>query len=219
PTTGGLRRTSRHRASPRSAARSSAARRSTDLGLLASSCRTVECEAFDRSREVTEWHLFPDVLDQYVFTHNGDSLIFSKSEEILSELESYRCHMCACFRDFKLEYQAPGLSIISMLSYNSLMDVDPGQVYYQFDQGANQRSGINTYPAEDFFLTDETGGGTSINERITISRVEQATFNGQAYKDLALFTIEDGNSLTKIWVVKGKGLVGFEWNNQIWELD
>lgn len=181
----------------------------TTSTLTLNSCRKVECEDFNVDHEVKRWHLFPEQESVYTFGNDSFELNMDLTNLTISEFEEYRCHMCACFRDFSSTYNADSLSINSFVGYNSINDKESPTVSYSINNKY-----IRFYLNSDNSIRIESNDGKPYNEDVKITLKKSAEINGKTFNQVLEIDILSQNQITRMWVEYGTGLVAFELNGQ-----
>jgi len=180
------------------------------ISLSLKSCTKIECEAFDLSHSSMDWHLFPTADTDYEYmSKDSTSIILNQISYTLEGYEKRWCHMCACMTDFDVSYSdsEDTINIRCIVNYNSLNGPDPGRLYY----------GLNGFPI-NLKLSETNEFRTDLiyeTDNYNFNRLDSIKLNNKTYYDLAeVYTLEK-NEIDTIWIAKGVGLVGFDFNGTI----
>jgi len=180
-----------------------------------SQCKTIECEEFNLTRPIMNWHFFPNLEQAYIFTNsNADSLIFNQSFFDQSEYEERKCHMCSCYQLLNTSYenQNLGLNFTNTANYDTELFPDwIGGIQYQIDDI------IADMTIEDGQL-DELISQTDEETNFNITQQTNITLNSNNYSDVTQLEIlvTNNSTIEKLWIQEENGLIAFEIDNTIW---
>lgn len=179
------------------------------ISSLFHSCRKIKCEAFNLNHQSVDWHLFPDSYADYTFD-SGDTLTINLEQTLyrLDDYEERTCHMCACFTEYSVAYSNSNKSIDiqCIASYNSLDGISPGSLFYMlngFQFNLHLTDDGNTFHSE--WITEE--------DNFEFVRTDSVFLNDKSFYDIAEISIFENQDIDKLWIAKGKGLVGFRLND------
>jgi len=176
-------------------------------------CRSITCEEFDFNRSILDWHFFPDLEMQYVFTDSlSNELILDQTLYEENEFEERCCHMCACFQFLNTTYENQNidLNFTTYLNYNSDLPDLEGTIQYL----TNNRNSVLQIEGNTLIeLASE-----SREKTFEISELQSILLLGQEFNDIVQFEIVnvDMPRVTTLWVKKNIGLLGFKFNGQTW---
>ncbi len=176
------------------------------LAFLTTSCDR-DCEAFDTTREIAKWHLFPELDQTYIFYADDQERAFMKIRGNISEMETVNCaYGCSCTRGFSGEYSDEEIRIRCSIAYDP--DNDPQfrlPIFYEFD-GIN--ISLDVTPAGELF-----GSGpdtTSTDPMIEFENLDSLTLNDNLYQDLLHLKMPEKAKMSDYWIARGIGLVAFQ---------
>ncbi|NEN23964.1 hypothetical protein G3O08_10680 [Cryomorpha ignava] len=177
---------------------------------IVSSCaREKECEAFDKSREIAKWHLFPALDSVYIFSSDNQEMRLTKERGILSELETKECgfnRSCDCRRYYIGYYGNDSHYIRSNIIYDE--DGDPiyrPAIFYEFDEIYAWFE--VTSSGEMLRVADDT---TSSDPVIEFENLENLTIDEQEYQDVLHLLMPEQSEISDYWVARNMGLVALQ---------
>lgn len=185
----------------------------TGLASILFSCKKIECEAFDTSHPIMNWHFFPDLQQEYTFSDIDSNLIsFRKAQDYQSGYEERRCHMCYCHQELKSNYEsaAKDLQLGNKAYYASLNGGDE-QIYYSL----NQINASILIENQSIRLDQTSSEG---EQDLYLSVLDTFSLGGQEFEKVTQIEVLD-TSKTEIeilWIKEKLGIIGFKLNQKIW---
>ena len=179
-------------------------------GCTADSCDgEKECEAFDKSRDIAQWHLFPALDSVYTFSSDTSEIVLTKERSVLSEFETLECGFkssCDCRRFYIGYYENDSHYIRCNIVYDE--DGDPiyrPPIFYEFDD-------IVAYwevmPSGDMQrVADDT---TSTIPFIEFENIDNITIDEQEFQDVLHLTMPEQSEISDYWVVRSLGLIALK---------
>jgi hypothetical protein len=175
------------------------------LALSFSSCER-DCEAFDRSREIAKWHLFPELNSEYVFESTNEERIFIKRRGEIDKFETIKCLSdCDCTRLFTGDYEDERLNLQCVIVYDQDGEFKPTPISYDFD-----------YRTVEFDVTSwgeiigEENDSVPMNLGIEYENIDTITFGNTLYDKVLHVYLPNEADVSDYWIARGVGLVAFQ---------
>jgi hypothetical protein len=179
-------------------------------GCTADSCEGgKECEAFDKSRDIAHWHLFPDLDSVYTFSSDTSEIVLMLERSRLSEAETLECGFkssCDCRRYYIGYYENESHNIKSNIIYDE--DGDPiyrPPIFYEFDDIFAYWE--VTQSGDMMRVADDT---TSTVPFIEFENLDNITIDDQEFQNVLHLSMPEQSSISDYWVAQFFGLIALE---------
>ncbi|MEX6625862.1 hypothetical protein [Tenacibaculum salmonis] len=183
-----------------------------------------DCKGFDFDNPIFQWHLFPNNIDSISFVSNTDKISLIKKNYSVSEakLIEYECTQAAHLLFGNPNFQECQEKIVSEYSFSSEQINE--KISSSIDDSTSSKNPrLHIGFQRGFDLTLESNNNLSISGTYYNSvLMEEAIINGQNQKNVLIISANQlavekaiGSIITKLWIIKGKGMVQFQIDDNI----
>lgn len=168
-----------------------------------------ECEAFDRSREIAKWHLFPDLDSVYTFSSSDQEILLTQERGIISEFETKECTFkssCDCRRVYMGRYTNDAHKVECNILYDQHgAPLYRPPIFYRFD-GIHAWFEV-TAAGEMLRVADDT---TSTVPFIEFENLENIALDAQQYENVLHLRMPNQSEISDYWIARDMGLVALQ---------
>ncbi len=183
-----------------------------------------KCKGFDFDSPMFQWYLFPKEIDSINFTNSNDTISLIKESYSVSQPKviEYECTQAGHFLFGNPNFKECQESINSKYSFSNEKSSDKIYCYIYYST-TDKTPRFNIDFQKGFNLTLEDSTDLSISKAFYDTKlVEEIEINGQKQKDVLIISANElaientkGSMITKLWIIKGKGLVQFKIDDNI----
>ena len=173
--------------------------------LMLTSCER-DCEAFDLTRDIVKWHLFPERLQEYTFESDSLSKTLAEINYRISEFETIKCmDDCDCTRLLVSTYGDESNRFQSIIAYDQDDDYYTQPISYEID-----------YMELEFDISASgnivgiDADSVPFNDYIDYEYLDTLTLGDSLYQDVLHVIVPAEQGVTDMWVAKSAGMVAFQ---------